>query len=92
MAESDLLTAKKVIYAANMDEAGFTGDQTENARLAAVQKIADTEGAMVLPICAKLEEDITGLAPDEKEMFLAISASRSPAWTASSACAMTCWA
>ena len=71
MAESDLLTAKKVIYAANMDEAGFTGDQTENARLAAVQKIADTEGAMVLPICAKLEEDITGLAPDEKEMFLA---------------------
>ena len=54
-----------------MDEAGFTGDQTENARLAAVQKIADTEGAMVLPICAKLEEDITGLAPDEKEMFLA---------------------
>ena len=26
---------------------------------------------MVLPICAKLEEDITGLAPDEKEMFLA---------------------
>lgn len=68
--ESDLLTAKKVIYAANMDEAGFTGDQTENARLEAVQKIADQEGAMVLPICAKLEEDITGLAPDEKEMFL----------------------
>lgn len=68
--ESDLLTAKKVIYAANMDEAGFTGDQTENARLAAVQKIADEEGAMVLPICAKLEEDITSLEPEEKEMFL----------------------
>lgn len=70
MAESDLLTAKKVIYAANMDEGGFTGDQTENARLAAVQKIADEEGAMVLPICAKLEEDITSLEPEEKEMFL----------------------
>lgn len=68
--ESDLLTAKKVIYAANMDEAGFTGDQEENARLSAVQKIAEDEGAMVLPICAKLEEDITSLEPEEKEMFL----------------------
>ncbi|MGM9612320.1 MAG: redox-regulated ATPase YchF [Butyricicoccus sp.] len=70
MKESDLLTAKKVIYAANMDEAGFTGDQTENARLVAVQAIADAEGAMVLPICAKLEEDIASLEDDEKEMFL----------------------
>lgn len=68
--ESDLLTAKKVIYAANMDEAGFTGDKAENARLSAVQKIAEEEGAMVLPICAKLEEDITSLEPEEKEMFL----------------------
>ncbi len=68
--ESDLLTAKKVIYAANMDEAGFTGDKAENARLSAVQKIAEDEGAMVLPICAKLEEDITSLEPEEKEMFL----------------------
>lgn len=70
MKESDLLTAKKVIYAANMDEAGFTGDQTENERLAAVQAIADAEGAMVLPICAKLEEDIATLEEDEKQMFL----------------------
>lgn len=68
--ESDLLTAKKVIYAANMDEAGFTGDQTENERLTAVKAIADAEGAMVLPICAKLEEDIASLEDDEKQMFL----------------------
>lgn len=70
LGESDLLTAKKVIYAANMDEAGFTGDQTENQRLAAVQEIANAEGAMVLPICAKLEEDIATLEDDEKQMFL----------------------
>ena len=68
--ESDQLSAKKVIYAANMDEAGFTGDKAENERLAAVQKIADAEGAMVLPICAKLEEDIAGMDAEEKEMFL----------------------
>ncbi len=71
MKESDLLTAKKVIYAANMDEAGFSGNQTENSRLAAVQQIAKAEGAMVLPICAKLEEDIAALEDEEKAMFLA---------------------
>ena len=59
--ESDLLSAKKVIYAANMDEEGFTGNDAENERLKAVQAIADAEGAMVLPICAKLEEDIAGM-------------------------------
>ncbi len=70
MQESDLLTSKKVIYAANMDEAGFTGDKAENARLTAVEQIAKAEDAMVLPICAKLEEDIATLEEDEKEMFL----------------------
>ena len=68
--ESDLLTAKKVIYAANMDEAGFTGDTAENARLEAVRAIAAAEGAHVLPICAKLEEDIATMEDDEKTMFL----------------------
>ena len=38
--------------------------------LAAVEEIAKAEGAMVLPICAKLEEDIATLEEDEKEMFL----------------------
>ena len=42
----------------------------ENERLKAVQAIADAEGAMVLPICAKLEEDIAGMDAEEKEMFL----------------------
>lgn len=71
IAESDLLTAKKVIYAANMDEDGFTdGAADENARLAAVREIAAAEGAMVLPICAKIEEEIATLEDDEKEMFL----------------------
>ena len=68
--ESDLLTAKKVIYAANMDEAGFTGDTAENARLEAVRAIAAAEDAQVLPICAKLEEDIATMEDDEKTMFL----------------------
>ena len=52
------------------DEEGFTGNDKENERLKAVQAIADAEGAMVLPICAKLEEDIAGMDAEEKEMFL----------------------
>lgn len=70
IAESDLLSAKKVIYAANMDEAGFTGDATENQRLKAVEAFAAQEGAMVLPVCAKLEEDVAGMDEEEKMMFL----------------------
>lgn len=66
----DLLSSKPVIYAANVDEKGFTGDAAESARLAAVRKIAEAEGALVLPICAQMEQDIAGLEPEEKEMFL----------------------
>ena len=66
----DLLTSKPVIYAANVDENGFTGDETENACLAAVRKIAEDEGSMVLPICAQMEQDIASLEDDEKELFL----------------------
>jgi len=69
--ESDFLSAKKVIYAANVDEGGFTGDAVETERLKAVQAIADEEGAVVLPICASLEEEISALQSDEKEIFLA---------------------
>lgn len=66
----DLLSSKPVIYAANVDEAGFTGDEVENERLEAVRQIAAEEGAQVLPICAQIEQDIAGLDDDEKELFL----------------------
>ena len=35
-----------------------------------VKAIADAEGAQVLPICAKLEQDIAELEGEEKQMFL----------------------
>ena len=66
----DLLSSKPVIYAANVDEAGFTGDEVENERLEAVRQIAAEEGAQVLPICAQIEQDIASLDDDEKELFL----------------------
>lgn len=66
----DLLSSKPVIYAANVDEDGFAGDGEENKRLEAVRAIAQAEGAMVLPICAQMEQDIAGLDEEEKQFFL----------------------
>ncbi|MBR4232178.1 MAG: redox-regulated ATPase YchF [Oscillospiraceae bacterium] len=69
IATSDLLTLKPVIYAANMDEAGIA-DYESNDYYKAVKKLADSESASVLPICAKTEMEIAELDPEDREMFL----------------------
>ena len=69
IASADLLSLKPVIYAANMDEDGFA-DQSGNQYLKLVREKAAAEGAQVLPICAKLEQEIAALEPDERAMFL----------------------
>jgi GTP-binding protein YchF len=66
---SELLTLKPVIYAANTDEAGFT-DLDNNRYYQRVCEIAAAEGSQVLPICAKMEQDIAELDGEEKLMFL----------------------
>lgn len=67
---ADLLSAKSVIFAANMDEDGFANLGKGNERFDAVTKLAQEEGALVLPICAKIEEEIASLDEEEKQMFL----------------------
>ena len=69
IATSDLLTIKPIIYAANMDENGIS-DYENNDYYKHLCTIAEAEGAQVLPICAKLEEEIAALEPEEREMFL----------------------
>ena len=70
LATADLLSLKPIIYAANMDEAGFA-DCEANPYFRDVKALAEKEGAQVLPICAKLEQDIAELDdPDERAMFL----------------------
>ena len=69
IATSDLLSLKPIIYAANTDEEGFT-HLDDNPYYQQVKVIADAEGAQVLPICAKLEQDIAELEGEEKQMFL----------------------
>lgn len=66
---SELLSLKPVIYAANMDEKTFAEYPT-NPYYLKVKTLADSEGAVVLPICAKVEQEISELPADEKQMFL----------------------
>ena len=65
----DLLSLKPVIYAANMDEDGVSNFEA-NAYYQAVKAIADAEGAQVLPICARTEQEIGELDEEDKAMFL----------------------
>ena len=69
IATSDLLSLKPIIYAANMDEAGFASYES-NEYYNTVKKFAENEGAQVLPICAKTEMEIAELDEEDKAMFL----------------------
>ena len=69
IAASDLLTIKPIIYAANMDENGIA-DYESNAYYQAVAEIAGAEGAKVLPICAKMEEEMAELDEEDRQLFL----------------------
>ena len=70
LAESELLTMKPVIYAANMDEKGFAAGYEKSEYYQAVKKYADAEGSQVLAICAKTEQEITELEEEDRAMFL----------------------
>ena len=61
-----LLTAKPVMYIANVDENGFEN----NPHLQGVEKIAMNENAEIVIICNKLEAEIAELEDDEKLEFL----------------------
>lgn len=62
----NLLTLKPTLYIANVAEDGFQ----DNPLLDSVRQHASKEGAVVVPICAKIEEEIAELDDDEKLMFL----------------------
>ena len=62
-----LLTAKPVLYIANVDEQGFTA----NPLLDQVRDIAQQEGAEVAPVCAVIEAELAELDPADRAEFLA---------------------
>jgi GTP-binding protein YchF len=62
-----LLTTKPVMYIANVAEDGFEN----NPHLDVVRAIAEEEGAMLVPVCNKIEAEIAELEDgEEKDMFL----------------------
>lgn len=63
----NLLTAKPTLYIANVDEAGFHN----NPHLKAIETIAASEGAVVVPVCATLEAELSELNDEDKLEFLA---------------------
>lgn len=68
--QSDLLSDKPVIYAANLDEGDLSSGYQENAMFQAVQAFAAQEGSKVLPVCAKLESEISEMSAEDKALFL----------------------
>ena len=69
LTDGGLLTIKPVIYAANLDEAGMA-DYESNAGYQALAALAAEQGAAVLPVAAKFEEDIADMDPEEAMMFM----------------------
>ncbi|WP_124948565.1 redox-regulated ATPase YchF [Sulfuriferula thiophila] len=62
-----LLTAKPVLYAANVDDSGFEN----NPLLDRVRAFAEAEGAPVVVVCAALEAEMVDMDEEDKAIFLA---------------------
>jgi len=63
-----LITSKPVIYCANIGELGNT-NSNESENVEALKKLAESEGAEVIVVSAKMEEELSMLDDDEKELF-----------------------
>ncbi len=65
--ELSLLTAKKFIYCANVDEGGIAED---NAHVSHLRTLAEAKGCDMVKICARLEEELYGLTEEEQAEML----------------------
>ena len=84
LATYNLLTAKPVIYAANVAEDDIADDGANNQYVQAVREYAAKQNSEVFVICAQIEEEISELDEDERKMFL-----EDPAWRSWCAQAIT---
>lgn len=64
-----LLTIKPILYVANVSEEDIT-DPSNNQYVQMVRECAKKDNAEVIVVCAKIEEEISELDKEEKEMFL----------------------
>ena len=70
MSEIALISMKPVIYAANVAEDDFSKGIENNKYVKMVEVLAKSENAQVMPVSARIEEEISQLDADEKAMFL----------------------
>ena len=63
------LTDKKVIYVANVSESQIPNMETD-PNVVKVKEYAKAEGAEVIVLCAKLEEELSELDDEDKEMLM----------------------
>lgn len=68
--DTPLLTLKPVIYVANIGEDDIGDYAAGNPMVAELSKLAELEGAGIIPICAGIEADIAELEGEEKKLFL----------------------
>ncbi len=64
--QTHFITAKPIMYIANVDESGFEN----NPFLDRVHQMAEAEGAIVVPVCASIEAEIALLDDEDKDAFL----------------------
>ncbi len=62
-----LITAKKVLYVANVSEDDLHG---EGSLVTKVRERAKAEGGAVVPVCGKLESELSELGPDDRKEML----------------------
>jgi ribosome-binding ATPase len=74
-----LITAKKVLYVANVDESDITG---QGPLVKKVRDRAQREGGFVVPVCGKLESELAELPPADRQEMLAAMGLKEPALAA----------
>ncbi len=65
----NLLTVKPTIYVANVGEEDVA-DPSQNKHYQTLKAIAEKEGAQIVPICARMEEEVAQLDKEERKVFL----------------------
>ncbi|SHE87555.1 redox-regulated ATPase YchF [Alkalibacter saccharofermentans] len=63
-----LLTSKPMLYVANVSEDDLA--EEDNELVKELKAYADEEGSQVIKVCARIEEEISQLPPEEKGEFL----------------------
>ncbi|HEX4792667.1 MAG TPA: redox-regulated ATPase YchF [Humisphaera sp.] len=71
-----LITAKKVLYVANVDESDIHGEGPLTQK---VRERAKAEGGVVVPVCGKLESELSELEPDDRKEMLESLGLKEPA-------------